>query len=266
LKIEEVEVISHDGVKVPLSLIYSSDIRLNGANPLIIYAYGAYGYSIMPSFKMHQMAWYNRGIIFAVAHVRGGGEKGDDWHKGGFKETKANSWKDLIACTDYLIRKKYTNSSKIIAKGESAGAITIGRAIQEQPGIFKAAVIKVGALNIIRNDLATTGNSKEFGSIFDSTEFQHLYDMDVYYQINDTVQYPSLYLTAGLNDYRVPAWQPAKVVSRLQTIENNHNIVLFRVDKEGHFSGSDYSQDLTDEYTFIFWQLGIRGFEYKNSK
>ncbi len=266
LKVEEVEVTSHDGVKVPLSIIYSSDVKLNGENPLVIYAYGAYGYSIMPYFSMHRMAWYNRGIIFAVAHVRGGGEKGDNWHKGGFKETKSNSWKDLISCTEYLIKKKYTNPSKIIAKGESAGAITVGRAIQERPDLYKASVIKVGALNIIRDELESTGNTTEFGTVQDSLEFKYLYEMDVYHHLQEDIEYPSLYLTAGLNDYRVPVWQPAKIVSRMQAFEKKDNIVLFRVGKEGHFYGSDYSQDLTDEYTFIFWQLGINGFEYSNTK
>lgn len=90
--------------------------------------------------------------------------------------------------------------------------------------------------------------------------------MDVYHQMKEDVHYPSLYLTAGLNDYRVPPWQPAKLVSKMQSCKNQKNIILFRVSKEGHFYGSDYAQDLTDEYSFIFWQLGIDGFEYINSK
>jgi prolyl oligopeptidase len=264
LKVEEVEVTSDSGIKVPLSIIYSSDIELNGNNPTVIYAYGAYGYSMMPYFLSHRMAWYNRGIIFAIAHVRGGGEKGDDWHKGGFKSTKPNSWKDLIACTEYLVAKKYTQPARIVAKGESAGGITIGRAIQERPDLFKAAVIRVGALNPLRDEFTTNSfNTTEFGTIYDSLECSYLHEMDVYQQINTEIQYPSLYLTAGINDNRVAAWQPAKVAAKLQASDKNKHVVLFRVSQEGHFAGSDLSQELADEYTFIFWQLGIKGFEYK---
>ena len=266
LIVEEIKVNSYDGTKVPLSLIHPPNIKRNGQNPLVIYAYGSYGHAIKPYFNSHRMAWYNRGVIFAVAHVRGGGEKGDNWHKAGIKTKKHNSWKDLIACTEYLIENKYTNPLKIIAKGESAGGIPIGRAIQERPELFKAAVIKVGALNPLRDEpTMDTGHINEYGSIKDSLEFLSLYNMDVYHQINDSVEYPSIYLTAGLNDYRVKVWQPAKVAARLQASELNKNPVLFRVSKEGHFNGSDYSQELTDEYSFIFWQLGIEGFGYSNS-
>ncbi len=265
LIVKEVEVISHDGVKVPLSIIHNKNVKLNGKNPLVIYAYGAYGYSMLPRFKTPQMTWYERGIIYAVAHVRGGGEKGEEWHISGKKNQKPNSWRDLIACTEHLIKNDYTKPSKIIAKGSSAGGITIGRAIQERPDLFKGAVIKVGSLNPLRNEPnSKTSQINEYGTINDSIEFSGLFELDVYHNINDSIVYPSLYLTTGLNDRRVAAWQPGKVVARLQSSSNN-NPVLFRVSKEGHFNGSDYSQELTDEYSFIFWQLGIEGFGYSNS-
>src|ERR1035437_10147974 len=116
-------------------------MKFDGTNPAMIEAYGAFGLSMKAEFSRNRLAWFNHGGIYAVAHVRGGGEKGDKWYKGGFKITKPNSWKDLIACAEFLIKNKYTSSQKLAITGYSAGGITIGRAITERPDLFKAAVI-----------------------------------------------------------------------------------------------------------------------------
>jgi prolyl oligopeptidase len=254
---KELEVHGHDGERIPLSIIYNK-ATFKGESPAILYGYGSYGSNINPFFDSSLLSWLNRGGIFAVAHVRGGGEKGHDWYMGGYKETKPNSWKDFISCAEYLIDHNYTTPAKLAAEGESAGGITVGRAITERPDLFKAAVISVGALNPLRDE--TTSNTlsvAEFGTIKDSLEFHYLNEMDVYQHIEENVNYPSLLLTAGKNDHRVAPWQPAKVAAKMQ--QNSNNLILFNLKEEGHIS---YSPE-TEKYAFLLWQLGHKEFTLK---
>lgn len=261
LTVKIVDVPSHDEKMIPLTIIHSEKLKLSGQNPVIIYAYGAYGHSIDAYFSTSRLVWYNRGGILAIAHVRGGGEKGELWHTTGMKATKSNSWKDLIACAEYLIDNKYTNPKKLAIEGASAGGITIGRALTDRPDLFQAVVIQVGSLNTMRIDSRTNRASiSEYGSVKDSSEFSFLYDMDVYHHIDDNASYPATYFTAGINDSRLEAWLPGKVVARLQKNVKN-GIVLFRVSDEGHFGDYDYIDELTDYYTFLFWQFKFPGFE-----
>ncbi len=256
---EEIEVTSENGVNVPLSITYKKGIKLDGSNPTILMAYGAFGISLKPEFNQNRLIWYKKGGIYAVAHVRGGGEKGDSWYKGGYKSTKSNSWKDLIQCTEYLIKKNYTSAKKMALYGVSAGGITIGRAITERPDLYKAAIICSGVLNPIRMESSSNPDTSEFGSVTDSIGFRNLFDMDTYQHIKDTVLYPSMLLSAGLNDPRVPFWQSGKVAARIQQQGKGDNIVLIRVDNSGHF---DYPPD-EDIYSFLFWQLGDSDFKLK---
>jgi prolyl oligopeptidase len=263
LIIEEVQVPSYDGAMVPLSIVYKKGIKSDGANPTLIDAYGAYGYTYKSEFDRNRLAWFDHGGIFAVAHVRGGGEKGDNWYKGGFKATKPNSWKDLIACAEYLVKNNYTSPQKLAVTGTSAGGITAGRAITERPELFKAAVIFVGDLNAIRMENTFNNTSvTEFGTVKDSLEFQYLYDMDTYHHIREGVSYPSVLFTAGLNDSRVAPWEPAKAVARMQQVSKGDKIILFRIEDRGHF---DYPSD-ADVYSFLFWQLGVPGVKFRPEK
>jgi prolyl oligopeptidase len=262
LVIEEVQAPSYDGVMVPLSIVYKKGIKFYGSNPTIIDAYGAYGISYKPWFDLGRLGWLNHGGIFAVAHVRGGYEKGDNWYKGGFKATKPNSWKDLIACAEYLVKNKYTSPQKLAVTGASAGGITIGRAITERPDLFKAAVIYVSDMNAIRMENTFNNSSvTEFGTVKDSLEFQYLYNMDTYHHIFKGINYPSILFTASLNDARVAPWEPAKAVAKMQEVSQGDNIVLFRIEDKGHF---DYPSD-ADVYSFLFWQLGHPNFKLKTS-
>jgi prolyl oligopeptidase len=256
---EEIEVPSYDGTMVPLSIIYKKGTILDGSKPLLLEAYGAYGHIMRPLFNMNLLLWYKQGGIFAVAHVRGGSEKGDIWYKGGYKATKPNSWKDLIACSEYLVKNKYTMPQKMSLSGTSAGGITIGRAITERPDLYKAAVMYVGWLNTIRLENTFNPQLAEFGTVKDSLEFKYLYEMDTYQHIKEDVGYPSLLITTGLNDSRVAPWQPAKAVAKFQEVSNGENIVLFRVADRGHF---DYPSD-AEVYSFLLWQLGDPDFQLK---
>ncbi len=257
---EEIEVPSYDGIMVPLSIVYKKGIKFDGTNPAIIEAYGAFGISMKPIFFRNRLIWFNHGGIYAVAHVRGGFENGNDWHKGGLKATKPNSWKDLIACAEYMVKNKYTSSQKLATVGYSAGGITIGRAITERPDLFKAAVIYSGVCNTIRQENTFNPQVSEFGTVKDSLESQYLFEMDTYHHIRQGIYYPSVLFTAGLNDSRVPPWQPAKAVARMQEVSNRENIILFRIEDQGHFS---YPSD-AEVYSFLFWQLGKPDFQLES--
>jgi len=269
LVVEELMVPSHDGVKVPFSLIYKKGMKKNGQNRVLILGYGAYGNSINPFFSPNSLLWIHEGGILAVAHVRGGGELGDEWHKGGFKTTKPNTWKDLIACTEYLIKGKYSSSDRIAITGGSAGGILIGRAMTERPDLFVAAIPRVGCMNPLRVEESPNGpvNVPEFGTVKDSVECMALIDMDSYLHIEKSTEYPATLVTAGMNDPRVIAWQPAKFAARLQACNASDNPVLFWVDYEaGHGHGNVKSKSfegLADRLGFALWQTGHPEYQIK---
>ena len=137
---EEWMVASHDGVKVPLSIIYKKGISKNGDTPLLIYGYGSYGISMSPMFSPAMLLWAMEGGVLAIAHVRGGGELGNVWYKGGYKTTKPNTWKDLIACTEFMIDEGYTSPENIAIYSGSAGGIMVGRAMTERPDLYAAVI------------------------------------------------------------------------------------------------------------------------------
>ena len=148
--VEETEAPSHDGVMVPLSIVYNKKLKKDGSASCLLNGYGAYGSSTTPYFSAMNLALLNRGIVLAFAHVRGGSEKGDDWYKAGYKTTKPNTWKDFIACGEYLVKNNYTSPPKLIGMGTSAGGILIGRAVTERPDLFGAAISNVSCSNALR--------------------------------------------------------------------------------------------------------------------
>ncbi len=153
---------------VPLSIVYKRGLKMDGSNPALLNGYGAYGITIEPFFDPKLLAWLEKGGVYAVAHVRGGGVYGEDWHKWGMKLTKPNTWRDFIACAEYLIDRKFTSSSKLAGEGASAGGITIGRAFTERPDLFAAALDRVGVSNPLRVRIylpTARPNIPEFGSV-----------------------------------------------------------------------------------------------------
>ena len=267
LLVEEISVSSHDGTLVPLSIMYQKNTPLDGNAPLMLRGYGAYGYSMEPYFSPDFLAWTTKGGIFAVAHVRGGGELGDAWHRAGQKTTKPNTWKDFIACAEYLVEKGYTSSKRLSINSASAGGILIGRAMTERPDLFAVAIPQVGMMNVLRKEETPSGpaNIKEYGAIQDSLECKALLEMDAYLHIEKNTAYPATLLTAGMNDYRVVPWQPAKFAARLQAASTSKAPVLFLVDYEaGHGlagSKSKRAESLADVFSFALWQTGHPDFQ-----
>ena len=271
VEFEEVKAKSYDGTLVPLSIVHRRGVALDGSHPTLLYGYGAYGITLDPFFDPKWLAWIERGGVYAVAHVRGGGEYGEDWHVAGKLLTKPNTWRDFIACGEYLIEHKYTAVARLAGDGGSAGGITIGRGITDRPDLFAAALDEVGMSDVVRVELSPNGppNIPEFGSTKTPDGFKGVYEMSAYHHVTDGTAYPAVLLTTGINDPRVTPWQPAKLAARLQAATSSGKPILLRVDYEaGHGIGSTKSQRqelLADQWSFLLWQFGAAGFQPRAS-
>ena len=263
---EEVKAKSADGTMIPLSIIHKRGIALDGSHPTWLTGYGAYGINYDPYFDPTILAFLERGGVRAFAHVRGGGEYGEDWHQAGQKLTKQHTIDDFLAGGEYLIEHKYTSAAHLAGEGTSAGGITIGRAITERPELFGAALIRVGDSNALRAETQVSGpaNIPEFGTVTEPDGFKGLFAMDAYQHVTANTPYPAVLLTTGVNDPRVAPWEAAKMTARLQAATTSGKPILLRVDYDaGHGMGSTKSQhdiELADEVAFLFWQLGVTGY------
>lgn len=255
---EQKYAVSSDGTLVPLTIIRRRDMLFDGTHPTWLTGYGAYATSQSPTFLPERLVWLEQGGILAIAHVRGGGELGAEWHQAGKGPQKINSIEDFIACAQFLVNQKYTRPDRLAAVGESAGGILVGGAIVRRPDLFAAVVIKVGILNALRLEETPIGfsNVPEFGSASTPDGFQNLLTIDAYHNLQDGVRYPAVLLTVGMNDIRVPPWQSGKFAARLQEIGahiDHGNPVLVRVDEYG---GHDTATDgqFADIQSFLLWQ------------
>lgn len=260
--VTEVEATSHDGTVVPMTLMHRKDIRLDGRNPTWLSAYGAYGISLSPNFRATRKAWLEHGGVFAFAHVRGGGEFGEAWHKAGQKANKMNSILDVIACAEALIQRKVASPETLGIYGGSAGGIVANGAIVKRPDLFAAAVVHAGDVNMVRIEEKAGGprNAEEFGSVQSQAGFEGLFAMDAYHHVTDGVPYPAVLLSTGMNDPRVPAWQTAKMAARLQAASSSGRPILVRVGfDDGHGVGSLQREEAARSasfYAFMLWRLG----------
>jgi len=263
----EIKVPSHDGTLVPLSIVHKKGLMLDGTNPTIVYGYGAYGISTTPYFRPTWLPWLQRGGILAYAHVRGGGEYGEDWYKAGYKATKPNTWKDAIACAEWLVANKYTSPSKMSIMGGSAGGIFVGRSITERPDLFGAAVDEVPVSDGLRMEFSENGvpNIPEFGTVKTEDGFKALYSMSSYHWVKDGTRYPAVLVTTGVNDPRVDAWEAGKMAARLQAATASGKPVLLRIDYDaGHGIGSTKKSqyaERADVIAFLLWQAGLPDFQ-----
>ncbi|RVU90951.1 hypothetical protein EH230_08610 [Flavobacterium columnare] len=260
--VEELEIKTTDGELLPVSIIYKKGLKKHGKNKTVINVYGSYGISIKPFFNYNSLILLNRGAVIVYPHIRGGGEKGANWHRAGQKENKPNSWKDAIATAEFLIKNKYTSPNYLGITGDSAGGIVSCRAVQERPDLFGAFEAGVGALNMLRSEFAPNGgnSTKEFGTIKKENEFKALYEMDAYHNIKPNTNYPACYISASINDARVAYWEPAKFFAKfLKSTTNKQNAFLEISKEKGHIA-TNSSQQIDDSwlksYFFFLTQLG----------
>jgi prolyl oligopeptidase len=260
----EVKVQSYDGTLVPLSITHPKELKLDGSNPALLEGYGAYGFPNAPFYESTRLAWYGKGGVYAVCHVRGGGEYGEELHLAGKEATMANTWRDFVACAQYLIDKKYTSAARLGGEGVSDD-ILIGRAINARPDLFAAAIDKVGLSDTLRSELTQNGetNIPEFGSVKTEEGFKALYAMNPYHIARYGTAYPALLLETGMNDPRTDRWQMAKMTARLQAATTSGKPVLLRVDYAGARSATRTQalEQRADEWSFLLWQFGVPEFQ-----
>lgn len=264
--IKEIDVKSHDGTMVPLSIIYPKNMKMDGNTPAYISGYGGYGISYDARFIKRLAALLEQGVVIAIAHVRGGGEKGENWHKSGMKANKPNTWKDFIACSEYLVDQKYTSPSKLIGNGVSMGGVLIGRAITERPDLFAVAIAEVGLTNAIRSETTANGPNQipEIGTLKNKEDTKNLLEMDAQSKVKKGVKYPAVIVRTGMNDSRIVPWGPGKFAAVLQQNSASGKPVLLYANYEnGHFT-SDQNvvfREYADIYSFALWQVGHPKFQ-----
>lgn len=263
----EVNVPSTNGAMVPVSIVSKRGIALDGTHPTYLEAYGSYGLNIDPYFLGSAFAWLDAGGVWVVAHVRGGGEYGEDWYRAGQGRAKQHTIDDAIAAARYLIARRYTSPAHLAIEGTSAGGIMVGGAITQHPELFAAALDVVGVTDALRSETEPNGpsNVPEFGSVNTLAGFTQLYAMDAYAHIVDGRRYPAVMGITGINDPRVAPWQVAKFVTRLRHATSSGRPVLMRVDYDaGHgLLTASRAQAIaleTDEFSFLMWQCASPAF------
>lgn len=271
LEVKEVEVKGHDGVMVPLSIVYKKGIKLDGNNVCLMDSYGAYGYSMVPYFSYRETALAVKGVVVAYPHVRGGSEKGETWYRAGYKTTKPNTWKDFNSCAEYLIAQGYTSPARLAGTGTSAGGILISRAITERPDLYAAAICNVGCANAMRLEFSANGpvNIPEFGTVKDSVECKALYEMDGMQHVVYGTKYPAVICVTGWNDPRVVPWEPGKFAAALQNASASGKPVILKVNyDDGHFTEDKNVTfaNFADQFAFVLWQCGHPDFQLKSDR
>jgi prolyl oligopeptidase len=254
---------SKDGTKVPLNILFRKGTKRNGQNPTLLYGYGGYGLSMSPNFDFPRRLWFDRGGIYVVANIRGGGEFGEEWHKAGNLTKKQNVFDDFAAAAEYLVKENYTRPEKLAIQGGSNGGLLMGAMITQHPDLFRAAISSVGIYDMLRVELAPNGafNVTEFGTVKDPEQFKALYAYSPYHHVVDGTKYPSVLMMTGANDGRVAPYHSRKMTARLLAANKSENRILLRTSSSaGHGIGTALSErikQLADTYAFLFAQLGI---------
>jgi oligopeptidase B len=254
-----VHATAEDGVRVPVSMVYRKGIRRDGSNPMLLYGYGSYGISIDPVFSSDRLSLIDRGFVYAIAHIRGGGELGKPWHDAGKLKLKRNTFEDFINAAEYLIAEGYTSPDRLAIMGGSAGGLLVGAVINQRPELFRAVVAKVPFVDVLNTatDPALPLTVIEYDEWGDSNQ-EDYWDYIRSYSPYDNIErqdYPHMLVTAGLNDPRVSYWEPAKWVAKLRTMKTDSNLLLLKTDMtSGHGGPSgryDRIRETALDYAFL---------------
>lgn len=253
---------SKDGSKIPMFIVHKKGIKLDGTNPTMLYGYGGFNISLTPAFSVSNMYFMEQGGIYAQVTLRGGGEYGEEWHKAGMLEKKQNVFDDFIGAAEYLIKEKYTSSSKLAISGRSNGGLLVGACMTQRPDLFKVALPGVGVLDMLRYHKFTIGWgwAVEYGSSDKKEQFDYLIKYSPLHNIKDSVSYPATLITTADHDDRVVPAHSFKFAATLQEKHQGENPVLIRIDaKAGHGAGKPTSkiiEEAADIWSFVFWNLG----------
>jgi oligopeptidase B len=255
-----------DGTEIPLSIVYKKGLQKDGTNPLFLTAYGSYGVSYPASFSSTRLSLLNRGVIVAIAHIRGGGEMGRKWYEDGKFLHKKNTFTDFIACAEHLITQKWTSSDRLAISGGSAGGLLMGAVINSRPELFKVVLAAVPFVDVVTTILDTSLplsalEWEEWGNPNDKTYYDYMKSYSPYDNVKPQ-DYPNILITAGLNDSRVKYWEPAKWTAKLRELKTDNNILLLKTNMgAGHGGASGRYESLKEtafEYAFVLDCLGLQ--------
>jgi oligopeptidase B len=262
---ERLHITASDGVRVPLSIVYRHDTPRDGSAPLLLYGYGSYGISVPVNFSSNRVSLLNRGVIYAVAHIRGGGELGKPWHDAGRLKQKRNTFTDFIAAAEDLIAQRYTSSEKLVIEGGSAGGLLMGAVTNMRPDLFRIVISHVPFVDVLNTMLDTTlpltvGEYEEWGNPQISEDYFYMKSYCPYTNL-ERKAYPTVLVKTGLNDSQVMYWEPAKYVAKLRALKTDANPLLFKINMgAGHGGASgryDYLREIALDDAFLLTQLGI---------
>jgi len=266
-KSERLFATASDGTKIPLSVVYRKGTKLDGSAPLLLYGYGSYGISIAPTFNSNRLSLVDRGVIYVIAHIRGGGELGEEWRQEGRMMKKMNTFNDFIASAEYLVKNKYTSSDRLVIQGGSAGGLLVGAVTNMRPDLFKAVVAQVPFVDVLNTMLdaslpLTTSEYIEWGNPNEKAAYDYIKQYSPYDNVGRK-NYPSMLVKVSLNDSQVPYWEGSKLVARLRAMKTDNNPILLKVNMGAGHGGSSGRYDFLREvevafdYAYMLWQMGI---------
>ena len=262
---ERVEAVAEDGTRIPISLVYKRGVEKSGDAPLLLYGYGSYGISMPAAFSSNRLSLLDRGMIFAVAHIRGGGEMGEDWREAGKMHVKLNTFTDFIACAEFLIAEKYTSPGRLAIQGGSAGGLLMGATINLRPDLFQAALSQVPFVDVLNTMLddtlpLTVGEYLEWGNPNVQADYEYMKTYCPYTNI-DAKAYPNLLVKTSLNDSQVMYWEAAKYTAKLRAHKTDTNALLLKTNMgAGHGGASgryDALRETAFDYAFLLTHLGL---------
>jgi oligopeptidase B len=265
-RVEITKATAPDGAQVPMWLLYRKDLQRNGANPALLYAYGSYGASMSAGFSSNLFSLVDRGVVYALAYIRGGGELGKKWHDQGRMMNKRNTFTDFIAAAEHLIAQKYTSKDRLAIEGGSAGGLLMGAVTNMRPDLFKVVIALVPFVDVMNTMLdaslpLTVGEFEEWGNPKNEAEYRYMKSYSPYDNVSARV-YPTMLVKSSYNDSQVMYWEPAKYVAKLRALKTDRNPLVFHInmDPAGHGGKSgryDRLREAAYDYAFLLWQLGV---------
>ncbi len=263
---ERVWASAKDGVKVPMSVVYRKDMKkADGSNPLYVYAYGSYGFTLPVTFNATRLSLLDRGVVMAYAHIRGGADMGKQWHDAGRMMNKMNTFTDFIACTEHLVASKYGARDKIAIEGGSAGGLLMGAVTNLRPDLFKVVVSHVPFVDVMNTMLdaslpLTVPEYEEWGNPNEKPAFDYMLKYSPYDNLKKGA-YPAILVKTSFNDSQVMYWEPAKYVAKLRTLKDDKSVLLLKTNMAaGHGGASgryDRFHEIAFDYAFMLAQLGV---------
>jgi oligopeptidase B len=266
-EVEQIYTAASDGTKIPVSVLHLKGAKLDGTGPLYLYGYGSYGISLDMWFNSNIFSLVDRGVTYAVAHIRGGGEMGKAWHDGGKMMNKKNTFSDFTAVAEDLTKRGYGSKDKLVIEGASAGGLLMGAVLNLRPDLFHAAVVKVPFVDVMNTMLdeslpLTVGEFEEWGNPKEKPAFDYMITYSPYDNV-EAKAYPNMLVKTSFNDSQVMYWEPAKYVAKMRATRTDHNTLIFKTNLSpaGHGGASgryDRLHEASFDYAYILTQMGIK--------